>query len=356
MGSGISSGNREIITITSLLKALYGHQLSLKHQINFLIIRNNYNKSNPSPKHEQESIHVSKIIARKIIEINKINAQLRRFSRINRSKSKFFTILKIAPKDKLVSMMPSVDPESLISSEISELSSIKMHFQEILSYLNILKDNFSINNSKIEENSQKAFHLAKARNEITDLKHYKNYLFSSKQFLGDKKIIKLSERKMITRGNSMKYSNKLIMLNKSRELLEEYAEKARILREKTNIKLEFIMNEHEKVVGNIRKSPEDFYLTNELQRKVDFCLRKEEIIKNKIEIWRKQKDFLDSSQSSTGEYTSGEGILTKPVKVDGDEDEKVSLKKFDVEWEDYNNKYHSSMEFFNDITSGKKQL
>lgn len=356
MGSGISSGNREVITITSLLRALYQHHLSLKHQINLLIIRNNYNKSNPSPKHEQESIHVSKIIARKIIEINKLNAQLRRFRRNNRRKSKFLSILRIAPKDHLVSLMPSADPASLISSEISELSNIKMHFQEILSYLNSLQDSFSENSLKIEENSQKAFQLAKARNEITDLKHYKNYILTTKQFLGDKKTMKLSERKLILRSNSMKFSNKIVMLNKSREILEEYAEKARVLREKTNEKLEIVMSEHEKVVGNIRKSPEDFHKTNELQRKMDFSLRKEEMLKEKIKFWKKQKDYLDSSQSSTGEYTSGEGVLGKLVKVENNEEGKINEKNFDMDWEDYNTKYKSSMEFFNDITSGKKHV
>jgi hypothetical protein len=362
MGSQLSSGNQELVSLTSLLRAKYAQHLALRHNNNNLVIRSNYNKTNPSPKTEQEVIHVSKIIARKIIEIHKVNASLRQFKARNnlRRNSKFLNVLHVDPRESFHQFHKSLeDPESLISDEVNNVSNLNQHFQSLLSYLNYLKDRCVENSRIIEDNAKKALTLSKARNELTDLKHYKNYLQASKQFLGDKKTIKFNERKIFVRSNSMKFSNKLFLLKKSREVVEEYVEKVRVLKERTDSKLENLMKKHEKVVGNIRTSPGDLSPSFDLQRKLAALVKKEEFLKEKVMFWKRQRGLLDTSESTTGEYLSKEESIKRDADKSEDSCKAFSKKRtddFESEWAKYNMKYNSSMEFFNQITSKRDQV
>lgn len=362
MGSKFSSEHKDLIYLTTLFRAKLSQQLSLKHNISDMIIRSNYNKTNPSPKHEQESIHVSKIIARKIIEIHKLNATLHHIKRrrtVNRRNSKFLNVLDINPTHTFARFQESrEDPESMIMEEFNGVKRLNSHFQSLLSYLNLQKDRFIENLSKIEENAKKALALAKARTEITDLKHYKSYLQAHKQFLGDQKTIKISERKIFIRTNSMKFSNKLYLLKKSRILIDEYEEKVRVLKERTCNKMECLMIEHEKVIGNFKNGGGDLSPSIDLQRKLAALTKKEEFIKEKLAFWKRQRGMMDNSES-TGEFLSKEESIKK------DEDKSEEVKKqiekkrtdtFEDEWMKYNLKFNTSMDFFNQITSRSLQV
>ena len=359
MGTYFSLNHQDLISDTSLLKAKLSQHLALKYNINDMIIKSNYSKSNPSPKHEEESIHVSKKIARKIVKIHKLNAkihQIKRHRNSNRHYPKFLNILQNNPIQTFARLQQSKeDPESMINEDLKIITRLNLKFQSLLGYITMQKDKFNQNSGKIEENAQKALNLAKSLTELNDLKHYKKYLETSQQFLLKEKIMKINERNFFIRPNSIKFSNKIYLLNKSRELIETYEEKIKDLKERNDSKMEYLMSEHEKIIENFKNSTEDFGNLNDLQKRLAAMGRKEELLREKLAFWKRQKEVVDISGSTEDFFSKEESMkkdLDKSEKVKN-EDDIGRNASFEDEWTKYNLMFNKSMEFFNQITSNK---
>ena len=318
MGTYFSLNHQDLISDTSLLKAKLSQHLALKYNINDMIIKSNYSKSNPSPKHEEESIHVSKKIARKIVKIHKLNAkihQIKRHRNSNRHYPKFLNILQNNPIQTFARLQQSKEyPESMINEDLKIITRLNLKFQSLLGYITMQKDKFNQNSGKIEENAQKALNLAKSLTELNDLKHYK-----------------------------------------SRELIETYEEKIKDLKERNDSKMEYLMSEHEKIIENFKNSSEDFGNLNDLQRRLAAMGRKEELLREKLAFWKRQKEVVDISGSTEDFFSKEESMkkdLDKSEKVKN-EDDIGRNASFEDEWTKYNLMFNKSMEFFNQITSNK---
>lgn len=297
MGNYQDSVKMSEISQMALYRALCIEKMSLNHQINCLTIFRNYIEINQTPKHDQERFNISRKIMRKIIEIHKVNARLKRYPNKRAGRPKFLRqSTKISDKNRM-SFIEDLDPEAFINQENEELKKICEHSKKLTELMNSLKQQSTENQEKIKTNKRSALNLSETLKEIEDIKHYLNFLQSTKHFMENKKVLtNLSEKTAINPSSA----EDLILLQQSREDLIQKKSYLESLKQKIDWKL--------KSSKTLQKSSSYTPIEQDLSRKLEILQVEESRQKAKIDLYKRRihhaslstddgsRDLLQSSE------------------------------------------------------------
>lgn len=266
------------ISQSALYRGLCSERMSLNYQINYYTILNNYININPTPRHDQEKIQLSRKIMRKIIDIHKINARLKRFRHNRPGKSKILKQLQKGPDKKSLDFIKILNPEVLIKQESEEVKTLKEHSYQLTELMKRLLKCSNKNLEKIQTNERKAVNLSETIKELEDLQHYLTFLKGTEHFFKGKKLIKHFSISKPLEENS---SENLILLQRSREELKAKKTFLDNLKAKVNIKL--------KHRNPLHKSSYSLSNENNLERKLEILKAEETRQLAKINFYKHRK-------------------------------------------------------------------
>lgn len=299
MGNCHDSLRMNEISQSALYRALCIERMGLNYQINCLTIFRNYIEINPTPKHDQERFNLSRKIMRRIIEIHKINARLKRYPHKRESKSKFLRQSTKITEKKKIHFIETLDPEVIINQENEELNSICAHANKLTELMNSLEQKSAENQEKIITNIRRAVNLTQTIKEVEDLKHYLNFLQATKNFCKNKKDLKnLSQKNPINPSSA----EDLILLQQSREDLIQKQSYLESLKQKIDLKL--------KSAKTYQKSSSYIPLDQDLSKKLEILQAEEARQKAKIDLYKRRTHHssLSTDEGSRDLLLSSEKI------------------------------------------------
>ena len=159
MGNLFGSTPEESRGLFGLLKAHYQQKSLIKHQISRLTIKQNYHKSNPTPRLEQETLELDKIASHKILSLKQLVKDLRKKQPPTMDEPGIFLreILNL-PNQKMCHFLQNEDPEELIIKEQEDLEYLQITLARNQGRIQDFKNWYIANEERIDE-KMKSFAL-----------------------------------------------------------------------------------------------------------------------------------------------------------------------------------------------------